>query len=150
MSGLNPVPVAALATAVNNSSRRGGGQHPCGAYHCCFLNLIKYNVAAVYQKQSGCDMHLKDEQIHRLGEKILNDLAARGEIVLKSERGAALAAIKKAISADLQGEESLERDAERILEENLKALGKGAVAIDRHKMLRMIKEKLARDRKIVL
>jgi hypothetical protein len=95
-------------------------------------------------------MHLKDEQIHRLGEKILNDLAARGEIVLKSERGAALAAIKKAISADLQGEESLERDAERILEENLKALGKGAVAIDRHKMLRMIKEKLARDRKIVL
>lgn len=95
-------------------------------------------------------MHLKEEQIHRLGEKILNDLAANGEIVLKSERGAALAAIKKAIAADMQGEENLERDAERILEENLKALGKGAVEIDRHKMLRMIKEKLARDRKIVL
>lgn len=95
-------------------------------------------------------MHLKEEQVHRLSEKILNDLTARGEIVLKAERGAALAAIKSAITADMQGEESLERDAERILEENLKALGKGAVAIDRHKMLRMIKEKLARDRKIVL
>jgi len=95
-------------------------------------------------------MRLKDEQVHRLGEKILNDLSANGEILLKSERGTVLAAIKSAISADMQAEESLERDAERILEENLKALGKGAAAIDRHKMFRMIKEKLARDRKIVL
>ena len=95
-------------------------------------------------------MHLKEEQIHRLGEKILNDLAARGEIVLRAERGALLSAIKGAISADLQGEATLERDAERILEENLKALGRAAATIDRHKMLRMIKEKLARDRKIVL
>ncbi len=95
-------------------------------------------------------MRLKDEQVHRLGEKILNDLTASGEILLKAERGALLSAIKGAIAADLQAEESLERDAERILEENLKALGKGAAAIDRHKMLRMIKEKLAKDRKIVL
>ncbi len=95
-------------------------------------------------------MRLKEEQVHRLGEKILNDLAARGEIILKAERGALLAAVKGAISADLQGEESLERDAERILEENLRALGKGALGIDRHKMLRMIKEKLAKERKIVL
>jgi hypothetical protein len=95
-------------------------------------------------------MRLKEEQVHRLGEKILNDLTARGEVSLKGERGGLLAAIKKAIVADMQAEESLERDAERILEENLKALGRGAAGIDRHKMLRMIKEKLARDRKIVL
>ena len=71
-------------------------------------------------------------------------------MVFKGERGAALAAIKSAISADLQAEEALERDAERILNENLAALGRGAVEIDRHKMLRMIKEKLAKERKIVL
>jgi len=71
-------------------------------------------------------------------------------VVFKGERGAALAAIKSAISADLQAEEALERDAERILNENLAALGRGAVEIDRHKMLRMIKEKLAKERKIVL
>lgn len=100
--------------------------------------------------QAGVNMRLKDEQVHRLGEKILNDLTASGEITLKAERGALLSAIKNAIAADVQAEEGLERDAERILEENLKALGKGAAAIDRHKMLRMIKEKLARDRKIVL
>ena len=95
-------------------------------------------------------MRLKDEQINRLGEKILNDLIAAQEVVLKGERGAALAAIKTAIVADLQAEESLERDAERILNENLKSLGRAAVEIDRHKMLRMIKDKLAKERKIVL
>lgn len=95
-------------------------------------------------------MRLREEQINRLGEKILNDLVAAGEVVLKSERGAALAAIKAAISADLQAEDTLERDAERILQENLAALGRGAAEIDRNKMLRMIKEKLAKDRKIVL
>ncbi len=95
-------------------------------------------------------MHLREEQIQRLGEKILNDLVVAEEVVFKGERGAALAAIKSAISADLQAEEALERDAERILQENLVALGRGAVEIDRHKMLRMIKEKLAKDRQIVL
>lgn len=95
-------------------------------------------------------MRLKEEQIHRLAEKILNDLTVANEMVLKGERGAALAAVKAAISADIQAEDALERDAERILQENLAALGRGAVEIDRHKMLRMIKDKLAKDRKIVL
>lgn len=95
-------------------------------------------------------MRLKEEQVHRLGEKLLNDLSAADQIVLKAERGALLAAVKGAISADMQTEEALERDAERILQENLASLGRAAVEIDRHKMLRMIKEKLAKDRKIVL
>jgi uncharacterized protein len=59
-------------------------------------------------------MHLKEEQIHRLAEKILNDLVAAEEVVLKAERGAIIAAIKSAVSADLQAEDSLEKDAERI------------------------------------
>jgi len=95
-------------------------------------------------------MRLKEEQIHRLAEKILNDLIASDEVLLKAERGLVLIAIKSAISADLQGEESLEKDAERILQENLAALGRGAIEIDRHKMLRMIKERLAKERKISL
>jgi hypothetical protein len=94
-------------------------------------------------------MHLKDEQIARLGERILADLAADGLITLKRERGAVLAGIKAAISADLQAEATLERDAERLLDETLRGM-RDAAGIDRHRMLKMIKEKLARDRKIVL
>ena len=95
-------------------------------------------------------MRLKEEQINRLGEKILGDLIAADEVLLKGERGAVLAAIKAAVIADIQAEDALERDAERIMNENLAALGRGAIEIDRHKMLRMIKDKLAKERKIVL
>lgn len=94
-------------------------------------------------------MRLKDEQIGRLAEKILEELTGAGLITVKKERGALLAGIKSAIAADIKGEEALEKDAERLMEQTLASMGGGA-DIDRHKMLRMIKEKLAKDRKIVL
>jgi hypothetical protein len=94
-------------------------------------------------------MRLKEEQIGRLAEHILEDLTKAGLMTLKKERGVLLAAIKAAIATDIKAEESLEKDAEKLLEESLRSMGGGA-GIDRHKMLRMIKEKLARDRKIVL
>jgi len=93
-------------------------------------------------------MHLKDEQIGRLAEKVLGDLERAGLVTAKQGRGALLAAIKSAIAADLKVEEALERDAEALLEQTLRAMG--GDGIDRHKMLRMIKDKLAKERKIVL
>lgn len=95
-------------------------------------------------------MRLRDDQIHRLAEKVLADLVATDIVLLKQERGAVLEGIRAAIVADLKGEEDLERDAEKLLEQTLRSMGRGAADIDRHKMLRMIKEKLAKERKIVL
>jgi hypothetical protein len=94
-------------------------------------------------------MHLKDEQIARLAEKVLGDLERGGLVTAKQGRGALLAAVKSAVAADLKVEEALERDAEALLEQTLRGIG-GGDGIDRHKMLRMIKEKLAKERKIVL
>lgn len=93
-------------------------------------------------------MRLKDEQIGRLAEKVLSDLERAGLITQKKGRGTVLAAMKSAIGADLKAEEALERDAEALLEQTLRSVGDAG--IDRHKMLRMIKEKLAKERKIVL
>ena len=90
-------------------------------------------------------MRLKEEQISRLAEKVLGDLTAAGLILLKKERGVILAAIKEAVTADIKAEEALEKDAEALLEQTLRSM-KGSADIDRHKMLRMIKEKLAKDR----
>lgn len=94
-------------------------------------------------------MRLKEDQITRLADKVLADLTTAGLIVLKKERGAVIAAIKSAISADIKGEETLEKDAEKLLDQTLRSMG-GGDDIDRQKMLRMIKDKLAKDRKIVL
>jgi len=94
-------------------------------------------------------MHLKDEQIARLAEKVLGDLERAGLITVKQGRTTMLAAMKSAVAADLKVEEALERDAEALLEQTLRGIG-GGDGIDRHKMLRMIKDKLAKERKIVL
>jgi len=94
-------------------------------------------------------MRLKDEQIARLAEKVLGDLERAALIEEKKGRQELLAAVRKAIDADLQAEQALERDAEALLEQSLRAMG-GAADIDRHKMLKMIKDKLAKERKIVL
>lgn len=95
-------------------------------------------------------MRLKEEQIKRLAEKVYADLAGDGLIVARRERGAAVEGIARAIMQDISREQTLERDAERMLDQTIAAMGSAAADIDRRKMLRMIKEKLARDRKIVL
>jgi len=94
-------------------------------------------------------VRLKDDQIDRLAEKVLADLTAAGLIELKKERGVILAGMKDAIRADIMAEEVLERDASLLLEQTLRSM-RGGEDIDKHKMLRMIKEKLAKDRKIVI
>lgn len=94
-------------------------------------------------------MHLKDEQVARLAERVLADLETKGLITEKQGRPALVGAIRSAVATDLKQEENLERDAEALLEQTLRSLGGGG-EIDRHRMLKMIKDKLAKERKIVL
>lgn len=95
-------------------------------------------------------MRLKDEQIDRLADKVLADLTGSGLIVLKTDRSRILGSVREVIKANLKAEDDLERDAEELLEKTLRAAGSSAGDIDRHKMLKMIKSKLAKERKIVL
>lgn len=95
-------------------------------------------------------MRLREDQIKRLSEKVYSDLAADGLIVPRRDGKAAVEGIARTIQQDISREQTLERDAERMLDETIAAMGRGAADIDRRKMLKMIKEKLAKDRKIVL
>ena len=95
-------------------------------------------------------MRLKEEQIQRLAEKVYNDLSADGLITPRRERGAVVGGIVKAVAQDISREQALERDAERLLNETIAGLGRAAADIDRRKMLWMIKDRLAKERKIVL
>ena len=95
-------------------------------------------------------MKLKQEQVHRLAGKVYNDLSSNGLITPRGERGAVVDAISRVISQNFANEQSLERDAERLLDETIAGMGRGAADIDRRRMLKMIKEKLAKERKIVL
>jgi hypothetical protein len=94
-------------------------------------------------------VRLKKEQIDRLGDIIFSDLESAQLVSLKADKKHILDAIKGVIVNDMKSEEDLEKEAERILDQTLRATG-GGTGIDRHKMLRMIKEKLAKERNIVL
>ena len=93
---------------------------------------------------------LKEDQIKRLAEKVFSDLEADSLVAPHKERSAAVAGIAGVISRDFSREQTLERDAEKLLDETISAMGREAAEIDRRKMLRMIKLKLAKERKIVL
>lgn len=95
-------------------------------------------------------MRLKQEQIQRLAGKVYDDLSADGLLVTRSERAAIVEAISAVIAKNFAAEQNLERDAERLLDETIAGMGRGAADIDRRRMLKMIKEKLAKERKMVL
>jgi hypothetical protein len=95
-------------------------------------------------------MRLKDEQIHGLAEKVYNDLAAEGLITTRGETGKVVAGIARTIAQNFAAEQSLERDAEKLLDETMAAMGSGAAEIDRRRMLKMVKDKLAKERHIIL
>ncbi len=95
-------------------------------------------------------MRLKDEQIRGLAEKVYSDLVTDGLITPSGERGEVVAGIVRAISQNFAAEQKLERDAEKLLDETMAAMGSGAAEIDRRRMLKMVKDKLAKERNIVL
>jgi len=95
-------------------------------------------------------MRLKEEQIHGLAEKVYNDLAADLLITPRGERGAVVVGIARTIAQNFAAEQQLERDAEKLLDETMAAMGRGAADIDRRRMLKMVKDKLAKERNIVL
>lgn len=95
-------------------------------------------------------MRLKEEQIRGLAEKVYSDLDTEKLITPRGERGAVVAGIVRAISGNFAAEQKLERDAEKLLDETLNAMGSGAAQIDRRRMLQMVKTKLAKERNIVL
>jgi hypothetical protein len=95
-------------------------------------------------------MRLKEEQIRGLAEKVYLDLVAENLITPRGERAAVVAGIAGALSKNFAAEQKLERDAEKLLDETLDAMGSGAAQIDRRRMLKMVKDKLAKERNIVL
>ncbi len=95
-------------------------------------------------------MRLKEEQIRGLAEKIYNDLSADLLITPRGERGVVIDGIVRTIAKNFAVEQKLEQDAEKLLDETMAAMGSGAAEIDRRRMLKMVKEKLAKERKIVL
>lgn len=92
-------------------------------------------------------MKLTTSQIQRLSEKIFNQWKSQNLMTLKVDEKIVLQTIVNTITADYQREEKLDQDVHALMDE-MERQHEGQ--FQRHKMFPMLKQKLAKERKIIL
>ena len=93
-------------------------------------------------------MRLRPEKIERLAELVYDSLKEHKELKLNGERETILFAIRGVITEDMEAEEEIEAEARKILDDHEDDMRRMGVSLDQ--MLRKTKQKLARDRGMVL
>ncbi|MFP5519598.1 MAG: DUF507 family protein [Bdellovibrionia bacterium] len=92
-------------------------------------------------------MKLNANQIQRLSEKILNQWKKQNLIHLKSSEAEVLNKIVAIITADYQREAELDKEVNRMLDQ-LEKTHSGE--FQRYKMYPILKQKLAKEKKVIL
>lgn len=92
-------------------------------------------------------MKLTASQIQRLSEKILNQWKNQNLITFKVDEKVVLQTIVDAITLDIKREEQLDQDVNALMDQ-MERQHEGQ--FQRHKMFPMLKQKLAKERKIIL
>lgn len=93
-------------------------------------------------------MKLTREQVEKLSTIVLERLKDKEMISFKAPEARVLERINEAILSDLRAEDALDREVEDLLKSHTGSLD--SQRIDYRKMFSMIKNKLARERGIVL
>lgn len=92
-------------------------------------------------------MRLRKRQIESIVENIAEELTREGSIKCQDiEEFKTL--VRREITEDLMVEDRLNEEVRQILDEHSSQIRQGS--IEYHKMFRLVKEKLARERKIIL
>lgn len=92
-------------------------------------------------------MKLTASQIQRLSEKILSQWKSQNLITFKVDEKVVLQTIKDSILADYKKEEDLEKEVYALMDQMEKQHGQ---EFQRGKMFHLLKQKLAKEKKIIL
>ncbi len=90
---------------------------------------------------------LTPSQIQRLAEKILNQWKSQNLITLKVDEKVVLSTMIGAMNGELLKEQQLEQDVQALMDQ-MERQHEGE--FQRHKMFPMLKQKLAKERKVIL
>lgn len=93
-------------------------------------------------------MRLKPEKIEQLAGLVHDTLARTEGLKLQGTRDDITFVIRQAIADDLKAEEEIEAEARKILEKHEQEMQRTGISFEQ--MLRKTKDKLARDRGMVL
>lgn len=93
-------------------------------------------------------MKLTIEQIERVTVKVMENLKAQGLVELKADEKTVLDKMVAVFEKDLLAEDALDREIEGMLDEHSSDVDSGSV--DYRKVFNMVKNKLARERGLIL
>lgn len=93
-------------------------------------------------------MRLKKEQIDKLSAAVLKTLEDQSLITAKAPREKLLGRIHRAITDDLEGEDNLDAEAQKLLDQFRPQIDSGQV--NERELFLKIKRELAKKKKIVL
>ena len=85
-------------------------------------------------------------QLAALAKAVVDDLSRADAAELPSDHGPSERAICAELEDFFKRSSALERDAERMADEHLKAAGRDGLGLDRRMIIRRVKEKLASER----
>jgi hypothetical protein len=91
-------------------------------------------------------MKLRDGEMLRIATSVLTRLEKAGLLRIAKNRSAVEQRIVAALRANIRAEEDIEAAAERFAESHSREL----VGMDRHKVLQLVKERIAKERGFTL
>jgi len=91
-------------------------------------------------------MKLRDGEMQRIATSVLTRLEKAGMLRITKNRTAVEQRIVAALRANIRAEEDIEAAAERFAESHSREL----VGMDRHKVLQLVKERIAKERGFTL
>lgn len=92
-------------------------------------------------------MKLTPLQIQQMTQKVFDSLKMQNVIIFKEDEKKVFERAIAAVKEDYQNEANLDRDVNKMLDELEKQHGG---EFQRHKMFQLLKQKLAKERKVVL
>ena len=91
-------------------------------------------------------MKLRDGEMQRIASSVLNRLEKAGLLRITGKRAALEQRIVTAFRANIRAEEDIEAEAARFADSHSREL----VGMDRHKVLQLVKERIAKERGFTL
>ena len=91
-------------------------------------------------------MKLNSSQIQRLAQKILNNWKKQNHITFKVDEKIVLQTMKDVITADYKAEEELDKEVYALMAE----MEKQGQEFQKGKMFHLLKQKIAKEKKVIL
>src|SRR5215510_12075034 len=95
-------------------------------------------------------MRVKEASCRHIADLVVTVLSEKNLIRLRGEKKGSVEKVTALLLDNFRQEEVLEKEAERLADEHLRSAPGGPGAVDRHRVVQLIKQRLAEERRFAL